>query len=51
MAGLDSLMPILLIFGAYPRLISSDPLSLGIIKRVEAIYIAVKEVRRFYIEC
>ena len=49
-ASLDGLVPILLIFGAYPRLTSSDPLSPGIIKRAEAIYMAMKEVRRFYAE-
>ena len=49
-AGLDGLVLILLIFGAYPRLTSSDPPSPGIIKRAEAIRTAMKEVRRFHAE-
>ena len=49
-AGPGGLVPTLLVFGAYPRLTSSDPPSPGIIKRAEAIRMAMKEVRRFYAE-
>ena len=49
-AGLDGLVPILLVFGAYPRLTHSDPPSPGIIKQAEAICMAIKEVRCFYTE-
>ena len=36
-ARLDGLVPILLVFGAYPRLTNSDPPLPGILKRAEAI--------------
>jgi hypothetical protein len=42
--GPNGLVPTLLIFGVYLWLIELDPLSLSIIKRAEAIYIATKEV-------
>ena len=48
--GPNSIIPILLVFGAYPRLTKIDLLSLLITKRVEAICVAIKEVRRLYIE-
>ena len=50
LVGLDRIIPILLVFGVYPRIINIDPLLLSIIKRAKAIYIATKEVRRLYIE-
>jgi hypothetical protein len=49
-AGLDSIIPILLVFSAYPRLTKIDPPSFLVTKRAEAIYITTKEVRRLYTE-
>jgi hypothetical protein len=43
--GLDSIIPILLIFGLYPRITELDLLSLSVIKRAEAIQAITKEVR------
>jgi hypothetical protein len=42
----DGIVPILLVFGAYPRLTEIDPFSPLVIKRAEAICITTKEVRR-----
>ena len=50
LAGPNGIIPTLLVFGAYPRLTQIDPPSLSITKRVEAIYIATKEVCRLYAE-
>jgi hypothetical protein len=36
-AGLNSLVPTLLVFGAYPRITLADPPALLIIKRLKAI--------------
>jgi hypothetical protein len=47
-AGPNRIISTLLVFSTYPRLIKMDPLSLSIIKRTEAIYIATKEVRCLY---
>ena len=49
-AGPDRIIPILLVFRVYPRIINIDPLLLSIIKRAKAIYAATKEVRRLYAE-
>jgi hypothetical protein len=50
LAGLNSIMPILLIFKAY-LCITKDSLLLSFItKQAEAIYKAIKKVRRFYVE-
>jgi hypothetical protein len=50
LAGPDGIVPILLVFGAYPRLTKIDlPFSL-VTKRTEAICATTKEVRRFYAE-
>ena len=49
-AGPDRIIPTLLVFRVYPRIINIDPLLLSIIKRAKAIYIATKEVRCFYTE-
>ena len=49
-AGLDRIVPILLVFRVYPRITNIDPPSPSIIKRAEAIYIATKEVRRLHTE-
>jgi hypothetical protein len=49
-AGPDSIVPTLLVFGAYPRLTKIDPPSPLVTKRAEAICAATKEVRRLYTE-
>jgi hypothetical protein len=49
-AGPNGIVPILLVFGAYPQLTDMDPLSLSITKRAEAVRIAMKEVRRLHAE-
>ena len=48
--GFDGIVPTLLVFGVYPRMINKDALSLLIIKRAKAIRVATKEIRRFHIE-
>ncbi len=48
--GPNNIIPTLLVFGAYLRLTKIDPLTLSVTKRVEAIRIVTKEVRRLYIE-
>ena len=48
--GLNRIVPTLLVFSIYLWLTEIDPLSLSVIKRTEAIYIAIKEVCRLYIE-
>ena len=50
MAGPNSIIPILLVFGAYLRLTKIDPLSLSVTKRVEAICAATKKVCCLYAE-
>jgi hypothetical protein len=47
-AGPDSLVPTLLVFSAYPCMTNDSPPSPPITQRAEAIYKAMKEVRRFY---
>jgi hypothetical protein len=47
-AGLNRLVPTLLVFGAYPRITEQDPLLPVIIKRAEAIRTAIKEIRRLH---
>ncbi len=46
----NSLVPTLLIFSTYLRLIDQDLPSLSITQRAEVIYTTIKEVRRLYIE-
>ena len=46
----DKLMLILLIFRLYLKITDQDPPAPTITKRAKAIYIAIKEVRRFYAE-
>jgi hypothetical protein len=46
----NSIIPILLVFGAYPRLTKIDPFSSLVTKRAEAICIVTKEVCRLYAE-
>lgn len=45
-AGLDGLVPTLLVFGAYPRMTQDSPPSLSIAQRGQAIRKAMKEVQR-----
>ncbi len=49
-AGPDGIVPILLVFGVYPRLTKDSPPSLSITERTKAIYKAIKEIRRIYAE-
>jgi hypothetical protein len=49
-AGPDSIVPTLLVFGAYSRLTKIDPPSPLVTKRAEAIRAATKEVCRLYAE-
>ena len=44
----NKIIPTLLVFSTYLQLTKIDPLSLSVIKRIEAICIAIKEVRRLY---
>jgi hypothetical protein len=44
LARLDGIIPIFLVFGVYPQITKIDALLLSIIKRAEAIYVAIKEV-------
>ncbi len=48
--GLDRIVLTLLVFRAYPWLIKDSPPLPSITERTEAIYKAIKEVRRIYIE-
>ena len=50
LAGLDRIVPTLLVFKVYPRITNIDPPSLSVIKRAKAIYIATKKVQRLYTE-
>jgi len=43
-AGPNRIIPILLVFGAYPRLTKMDPPSLSVTKRTKTIHAATKEV-------
>ena len=47
-AGLDGIVPTLLVFGAYPRMAEIDPPAATITQRAAAIKLAMKEVRRCY---
>jgi hypothetical protein len=49
-AGPNSIVPILLVFGVYPRLTKIDPPSSLVTKRAEAIYTTTKKVRRLYVK-
>ena len=44
LARLDGIIPTFLVFGAYPQITKIDTPSPSVIKRAEAIYIAIKEV-------
>lgn len=49
-AGPNGLVPILLVFGAYPSMHSMDPLAPTIIQRAAAIEKAIHEVRKIHAE-
>jgi hypothetical protein len=49
-AGPDGIVPTLLVFKAYPCITRDSPPSPSITERAEAIYKAIKEVRRLYAE-
>jgi hypothetical protein len=49
-AGPDGLVPTLLVFGAYPRLVNSDPLAPTVTQRAAAICKAMAEVRKLRAE-
>ena len=48
LAGPNRIIPTLLVFSAYLWLTKMDFLSPSVTKRIEAIYIAIKEVHRLY---
>jgi hypothetical protein len=50
LAGLDSIMPTLLVFRAYSCMIRDSLLLPSITERAKAIYKAIKKVRRLYAE-
>jgi hypothetical protein len=50
LAGPDGIVLTLLVFGAYPRITRDSLPSPFITERAEAIYKAIKEVRRLYAE-
>jgi hypothetical protein len=50
LVGPNRIVPTLLVFSVYLRLTKMDLLFLSVTKRIEAIYIATKEVRRLYTE-
>jgi hypothetical protein len=47
-AGPDGIIPTLLVFSAYPRIVKESPPSPSLTKRAQAIHKAIKEVRRVY---
>src|SRR5436305_2587248 len=47
-AGPDGIIPTLLVFGAYPRMVEMDPPAATITQRAAAIKLAIKEVRRYH---
>ena len=50
LVGPNRIIPTLLVFSVYLQLTKIDPLSLSVTKRIEAICVVTKEVRRLYIE-
>jgi hypothetical protein len=50
LAGLDGIILILLVFGAYPRMTEGSALLFFVIQRAEAIRKATKEIRRLHAE-
>jgi hypothetical protein len=49
-AGPDGIVPILLVFGAYPKMTESSASLPFIIQRAEAIRKVTKEIRRLYVK-
>ena len=49
-AGPDGIVPILLVFGTYPRIAEDSTLSPSVIQRAEAIRKVTREVRRIHAE-
>ena len=49
-AGPDGLVPTLLVFGTYPRMVDQSPPSLSIATRAESLRKATQEVRKLYAE-
>jgi hypothetical protein len=50
-AGPNSIIPILLVFGAYPRITNNSAPSFTITKKTKIICKTIKEIKRFYAEC
>jgi hypothetical protein len=50
LAGPEGIIPILLVFSVYPRMIENSALLLIIIKRTKTIRKTTKEIRCFYTE-
>jgi len=50
-AGLDGLIPILLVFGAYPQIIESDAPLPTVTQRAIAFKKAIEEVKKIQAEC
>jgi hypothetical protein len=48
LAGPDGIIPILLVFGAYPRMTNNSLLSLTTIKRTKTIRKTSNKMRKFY---
>jgi hypothetical protein len=48
LVGPDSIIPILLVFGAYPRMTNNSNLLFSIIKRTKTIRKTTKKIQRFY---
>ena len=49
-AGLNGLVPILLVFRAYPRMTRSSASSASIVKRVEAVRLTITELRHLNVK-
>ena len=49
--GFNSLIPTLLVFGAYPYIVKSDAPNPIVIKRAAALKKAIEEVKKFKAEC
>jgi len=50
-AGPDGIVPTLLVFGAYPRMVETDPPSPLVAQCANAIKKAITEVRKLRVEC
>jgi len=49
--GPDSLIPILLVFGAYPHIVESDAPNPIVIQQAAALKKAIKEVKKLRAKC